>query len=60
MTMDSFPPIIRAAIGLIVAVAVFALALVRRQAGTRLTNLGLWPPATTPDRSKPGATSHGN
>ncbi len=49
--MDSFTLVIRAAL---VTVAVFALTLVRRQARTRPTSLGLWPPAEKPDRSRAG------
>jgi len=57
MTMESFLPVIRAALGLVVAAAVLSLALARRRHRGRRTDLGLWLPAARPQSAGSGTTA---
>lgn len=55
--MQSFLPVIRAAVGLVAAAAVLALALAHRSKRAPITNLGLWSTVAVPHRARPAATA---
>ena len=54
--MENVLPVIRAALGVVAALAVLSLALVHRHRRGRTTNLGLWSPAAWPQGVGTGTT----